>query len=392
MFASPSFSSSSSVPEVGAENVPLDSIGSFSSTQDFSSLARRRSRWRLKSAAARLLPDFGVSTCGTHMVPGASGVTVFRGVTDDSSELRTWLGGVATCKSVWCCPICSAKITERRRHHVLAAVEAAKGLGLKPVMVTLTYSHSATQSLLVGKVAISEALIKLKSGRAWQKLKAKYGVVGSIRALEVTHGEKNGWHPHSHELMFVRADADTAALGAEICLRWLNCLGALGLSGSEAGFSITGTNAAVSEYIAKFGKEPRWDVGRELTKLHSKVGRSRAYDEHSTPFQLLAYAADGDSRCAALFQEFARVFRGAKQLFWSQGLWDLLIGGDEISDEELIETLEEVSEPVCFLHPSEWIAIVANDAIADFLHVCAVGDSLEIERWLDGLFTAGADV
>lgn len=374
---------------VDSESPTLDSVVKFASAQVDSGLLRRRRRWELKNTSALLLPEFGVSSCGKSVIPGSSGVTIFRGPGSDDGELRTWLGGVVTCKSVWCCPVCAAKITERRRQHVLSAVQAARDIGLKPVMVTLTYSHSKTQSLLVGKVAISEALRYLKSGRMWQALKSRYGVVGSIRALEVTHGERNGWHPHSHELIFVRQDADIDAMGAEICMRWLDCLGKLGLSGSEAGFSITDTDAAVAEYIAKWGHEPKWNASHELTKLHSKTGRTRGQAEHSTPFQLLAYAADGDARCGELFVEFAQVFKGAKQLFWSPGLWDLLIGGNEVSDEDLMEELESEGEPVCFVSRAEWGAIVACNGVADFLHVCSQGSVGDIEDWLSSLFCSG---
>ena len=37
---------------------------------------------------------------------------------------------------------------------------------------------------------------KMREHRDYKHLRELFDVVGSIRALEVTHGNANGWHPH----------------------------------------------------------------------------------------------------------------------------------------------------------------------------------------------------
>ena len=50
-------------------------------------------------------------------------------------------GGLQTCGSVWTCPVCAAKIAERRRVELLDAMELHKAQGGAVFLLTLTTPH-----------------------------------------------------------------------------------------------------------------------------------------------------------------------------------------------------------------------------------------------------------
>lgn len=41
-----------------------------------------------------------------------------------------------------------------------------------------------------------------KTGRSLWGAKKRWGIVGNIRAIEITDGLAHGWHPHVHVLCF----------------------------------------------------------------------------------------------------------------------------------------------------------------------------------------------
>jgi hypothetical protein len=69
-------------------------------------------------------------------------------------------------------------------------------------MLTQTIPHARRDVLETLLTAFTEALRKFKQWRAYAWAVRAYGIVGSIRALEVTHGG-NGWHPHAHMVLFL---------------------------------------------------------------------------------------------------------------------------------------------------------------------------------------------
>lgn len=123
--------------------------------------------------------------------------------------------GLATCGSVWACPVCAAKVQERRREEIAEGFKWAYDEGLQPVMVTLTFPHQAWQKLGDLVLQQREALKMLRKGRGWDKFMRQLGYRGLIRALEITRGNA-GWHPHTHEIWFVSQSIKAEDLVAQI--------------------------------------------------------------------------------------------------------------------------------------------------------------------------------
>lgn len=327
-------------------------------------------RFMLQSAARQLMPGERVARC--LRVPNGSGVDVFYAPAVRAAHY----GGLQTCGSVWMCPVCAAKISERRRLELQTALGGYGGL---VALATFTISHQASDALSALLTGFLTSLSKLRSSSPWTRISQRFGVSGSVRALEITHGS-NGWHPHAHILFFLPSDVDLSAFADALRRRWLAVLTRAGLSASWAiGVDVRAADGAVGDYVAKMGHD--WTAAHELTKAVVKKGR-RA--ESRTVAQLLAdYALNGDGQAGALWREYAQLFRGKHQLVWSDGLRARLLPElDEKSDEELAAQHDEMAVLLATLTLPQWRAVVANDARAELLSVAASGDRVQLVSFL----------
>jgi hypothetical protein len=295
----------------------------------------------MKDTAAELLVHSGgddlhklgvrLSHCGK--VPHGQGpVQLMQG-----KNGAAYMSGVKRCNSLACCPNCAHRIAAGRREEMNLALERARALGLSPVLITLTASHSVSDA-----VGGPDGLLpRMKaSKKRWQQL-APYRALkpvlcGHITATEVTFGT-SGPHIHYHLIAFFRLPPDAAMAAAET-LRpaWLKALAAYGLHGNRAAFRADPGHMA-GDYIAKGS----WGPAEELSLANRKVGRGSSRN----PWQLLRDAAANDKQAARLWLAYAAAFRGVRLLVWSRGLRDLLGVGQEIGDDAIPDPAE-TAEPV----------------------------------------------
>lgn len=287
--------------------------------------------------------------------------------------------GLETCSSVWLCAVCSAKISERRRVELGAAVAAWKG---EVVLATYTIRHRSADDLGRSVDGLLKARRLARSGEWSQKFNSRYGVGGSVRALEVTHGQ-NGWHPHIHELLFVAGGVDRQELLEELRARWSAMVGKAGLRDvNEHGVDVQIADMTVADYVAKFGHTRTWGPEHEVAKAVSKRGRSGG----RTPVDLLAAATfDGDHKAGRLWRHYALTFKGRRQLVWSAGLRELLGLGAETSDVEIAEDVKPYSHLLASLSAAQWRAILRLDLRMETLQIASRGDTGALWEFLGAL-------
>lgn len=268
-------------------------------------------------------------------------------------------GGLATCGSVWTCPICSSKISERRKLEITSAADLHKEAAGGLYLVTMTWGHRRHDNLhcMVKKTRL--ALARLRKQRSYVQNARFIDTVGMVRSLEVTHGESNGWHPHFHELWFLKNKLSKRQLSAWKKVLFKNwhrqCLkSGLGLPNRKFGVTIFEAESA-AEYVAKFGNLPRWDIGSELAKHQLKNGRNGG----RTPWDLLRLYSIGETRFFPLFLDYANSFFGARQVFWSTGLKQVF-GIQDLTDEELAALEEERAHEMCQLTKDEWRNVLSQ--------------------------------
>ena len=322
---------------------------------DYDPGAAKIGRFVTQAAARSCLPESRTAKClrfrrGNDGV-GFQGVSVWRAVEHATAHYK----GLQTCGSVWACPVCSGTISERRRVELAQAIAMHRAAGGVVLLLTLTNRHERRDDLGELVKGQAEALRRFMRGtKAAKSWFAALGSIGTIRAMEVTHGDANGWHPHYHVLVFARAGVDLSEMSRQGAAIWANCckLAGLRIPSIERGLTLQGGDYA-AKYVGKWGLE------QEMTKGHQK----KALAGGATPFDLLRRIVAGDrvSRSAALFREFAGVFKGRRQLVWSKGL-KARFAVEDASDEAIAEGGDiEGSELFARISLVEWRAVLRAD-------------------------------
>lgn len=317
----------------------------------------RAERYALKSVVNRLLPTSRTSKCMRWRAPLQS-VEVLKA----REHGRAFYGGLQVCARVWACPVCAAKISERRRVELVEAIEAAKGIGLRVYLLTLTVPHGLGDDVRQVVAGVLDAWRKCTDDRAGKALRNGFKIRGTIRALEVTHG-RNGFHPHLHVLLFLEPGASPVEVERQFCALWQRACIKVGLPcpSDEHGCRVEdGSHAAA--YASKWGLES------EMTKSHTKKGRNGS----RTPWDFLRAILAGDEdakQCRVLFLAYVDAFKGKRQLYWSNGLRQLLAVKQEATDEDIAAAQEENADLLATLTVEEWRAVLITRSEAHLLAV-----------------------
>jgi hypothetical protein len=322
------------------------------------------------------MPTERVSVCLRRPIPGAAFVSVLYSPRQKAAHF----GGLQVCGSVWMCAVCAARISEVRRVELTAATKAWGG---QIVLATFTLQHKRSDGLEGLLADLQGAVRKMRSGRAWMSFQERYGVAGSIRALEVTDGF-NGFHPHQHVLFFVAGGIDLDAFERELRDRWGASVDKVGRYASPRwGLNVKAATADIAAYVAKWGHEPKWTTAHELAKSISKRGRA----DRLTMMDLLeSYVVLGDLAAGERWREYALAFKGKKQLVYSKGLRALLgLIAEEKTDEEIVEERIEDAVALALLDMKAWRVVLANDARGELLDVASSGDPAAVRSFLLGL-------
>lgn len=241
--------------------------------------------------------------------------------------------GLERCSSIWACPVCSAVIRAERAREIQQGADNWAARGATVLMITATTRHYRADPLSVNLDLAMAAWRKLVAHRTWKALKARLGVAGYVRAVEVTWSNANGWHPHIHVLVFARSrlsDAQVAELQGEVFELWQTVVMRSGGRSLSAEHGVRVTRGASADYVAKVQEHDR-GTGLEMARLDLKSGRYGSL----TPFELLDSAEH-----RARWLEYVEATHGRRAITWSRGLRDLLELGEEATDEELIEQTE----------------------------------------------------
>jgi hypothetical protein len=305
---------------------PKQELGSKLSSKEFPRQLARRERHSLRRTSADLLKNIDglrktqerLYKCG--WVPIADGIQVLK-----STVARANYGaGICHCGLGLLCPVCAQGISEYKRNEIRTGLERWFIQGKSAFMATFTIQHQAQNengefySLADTLSKIQTAIRWFKSGKGWQSLKAKYKIIGDIKAVEITVSLGNGWHPHLHILFFCEMenipDETAQDIKNDFYKRWFDLLDKQGeFANYEHGVDVRAGTLGVGDYLAKMGLE---GVDYELAKANTKLGRDNG---HYSPFELLKLAQAGDNWAAERFKDFAKSVHGLTAIKWSGG-------------------------------------------------------------------------
>jgi hypothetical protein len=287
---------------------------------------------------------------------------------------------------------------------VTAALEAHTGAGGGLVFTTLTVRHNRRQSLENVWGTVSSAWSAIIRTGAWRGGArsvgdvARYGILGWIRVVEVTHGS-SGWHVHIHAVILTAAPLtrdDAELLGARMLGRWSAACVRAGMAAPSRQHGIdvqvvSGREAhlGVSKYLTKSGLG---GLAQELQGAQTKL----AGGGNRGPWQIAAaiHAAvdagqDPDPQDVAIWSAWERGSRGRRQIAWSAGLRDRLLPDEaELSDEEIADQELAGETLVCFTGDS-WKCMRRNTfallQLLEAVEACAdqVAATAAAVRWFE---------
>ncbi|MBY0264080.1 MAG: protein rep [Holosporales bacterium] len=317
----------------------------------------RAERYIFQSISRLAFPKERVSFCLRNKVPDKE-IEVWR----HTNTNKAFYAGLMVCGLFWICPVCAAKISERRRMELKSAYDQHLELGGFVSLLTLTFSHKKTDILKDTLLKFSKSTKRFMSGKRYQNFRDKIGFVGSIRAFEITYGS-NGFHPHVHIAIFHDNDVDLKALEKELFPQWEKACLSNGLTtGERYGLKLENGEKA-NDYMAKFGT---WGLDREMTKSHMKKGKK----DSLSPFDFLRnYHLDGKQKWLNLFIEYGQAMKGKIQLFWSRGLKSRFLIEDK-TDEEVAKEKIEKADLLGHISYPDWKIILRHEKRSQILDIC----------------------
>lgn len=320
----------------------------------------RLERYALQSISRVILPYERVAKCLRVRI--SSDVDIWK-----TRDARFHYGGLITCGSIWACPICASKISERRKGELIQAMANWRQIGGEILFLTQTIPHYAHDHLKPLLAKFGRARRLMRNRATWRTWAKPVGLQGIIKALEITH-TKNGWHIHTHELLFVRPGLECLVEAERLLPFWQSACVTAGLPEPNGHGLTVEDGSKASAYVTK------WGIEDELTKAHIKKSKG---EKGRTPFDFLRdILKDGDLEHGELFKEYYGAFKGKKQLAWSKGLRALLRLGVEKTDEELAAEIEESATLFAQLSPEEWRIVLKRDKRGELLEVAKLGKTV----------------
>lgn len=341
---------------------------------------KRCHRWLIPPKARE-----GMANAGIHLT---GGVEIWHERMGKSAHYR----GLETCKSVWSCPVCSARLMERRTQELQGIVSRHTAAGGQLVHATYTVPHTRTDCArdLVQLLGASyNGMGEGRSFKAWRK----DCTVGDVRAFEVTWGNANGFHPHYHVLYFLAPgvqvfdDTDDAEvergpdaisvtdLQGFLYRQWAGAAvrSGLGEPSEEHGVKVTiakSQEELLAQYVGKFGREPSrplWGAEAEMVKAHAKVGDQERY--HPFDFLRAGMLRDRSRNWRALWTEYCAAFKGQQQLRGLKKLADRY-QVETLQDDELFNRAptDQDFALLAVLSPDEWRVILDCGARGLLIH------------------------
>lgn len=260
--------------------------------------------------------------------------------------------------------------------------------------VTFTLRHRKGDALVMLLAVLLGAFRAMCAGRGGQAFRSAFGVVGMVRALEITFGA-NGWHPHLHVIFLTRGrtnEVTAAKLAFWLTERWYGAVTKrLKVAAPAEGIgvqveAVTGRGGALARYVAKLQEGSHAaPASMELTRFDLKVARRGREGGSFTPFDLLVEydvaRANGRHKdaayLAALWREYEAATAGKSAIHWSRGLAERL-GVFITSDARAVEDYATHGEIVATLNLWEWKAICRFGLREELLKVAEAGDTMDL--------------
>lgn len=359
----------------------------------------------LKVSKAILVDNQRRNYCQSVAFDSEKGIGVYY----NQENKKATFSGYQSCGSPTC-PHCGNKIALANESEIKRAIEACKEQGYDYSLFTNTIRHKRHHTLAELLDFYSKIFEVFRNSKPYRKMK-RLGYLGDIKALETPHSDNNGWHPHYHTLMIFNrllTDEEKEFCEKKLISAWLKACSTVierdqlnphDLMPERDFIDLTFNKGQIDdtlgEYMTKQGvdttfiqfkdnseirirskefiENPKWGVGKELTRGNSKRSRGESVTPNDM-LRLIAGEIDNEddtqfNKYALLYREFVTAMTGRSMLRWTPKLRQRLFGDDyeEQSDQEKADYLGENSEQVLSLSVEQEKAIRKFNSESHFL-------------------------
>jgi len=330
--------------------------------------AYRKERYKLQHIASGVLDNKRLAGCRRTVISPKNTVDIMR----NTESGKCNYSGLMSCGLLWVCPVCAARIALQRKQELLTADLDGYHTGL----LTLTISHGQHDTLESLLSDLSVMRNKLRSGRWWKKFREDNAFTGAITNTEVTLGG-NGWHVHYHMLMIFSELPNFEQLEAQLYYKWEALAKKQGRYTSAA-HGVDFRQCEKLDYITK------WSIHSEL--IHGE--RKQAHQDNISVWEMLRRIGQGEREYEKYFREYAKCFKGKKQLVWGRGLKKLL-SVEEVDQDagEADQDAGEVVELLLRLTYDDWQLIKKYQSRARVLELAEVSGVFGVSAYFAWLAT-----
>ena len=336
--------------------------------------------------------------------------------------------GLNSCKSAWCCPVCSARQMSKYAAKIACAIDALKERDQVAAMVTLTVPHTSgftceqTTEILynVWKAFTlhGNKILAASKNDIFSNCMAALESKHRVRVCEYTWGQK-GWHPHFHCLLwFPRKNIDKLLEWEErLNQRWLELCKRYTIRQLLIGYPKTQRKTVKAQVVARVNimysklndvskcvyisqKDNKvivqesstylcgWGGDKELT---GNVKNKATKEGHYTWQQILEKAINGDPTQDwwKLYFEYAiatRKYRHARINFSvHSGLCKIItehkntVGYREVLKKNATDLVQKNGKwrVVCWFTVPQWQSICSNRLTVEILELAMLDNAIE---------------
>lgn len=295
---------------------------------------------------------------------------------------------VIRCKSKHLCPLCRPVLLREYGKKLEELRKICEKGKCKTYMLTFTFQHTKGDSLQYG-VDLLKNSFRWLNGRRFFQEKLRPQFFGYVSTIEVTWGERNGWHPHLHVLLFVHPEIvdgnlefiDRYDLHKKLDHLWSNSLARNGYQGDYYAYhkdddfeftTIKVTECHDASYLSK------WSLGTELSSSHKTGKRSDRFSLVQLERQLLVKNGGGDW-VHPILKEYYDVMHNVHLHNPSRFGYGFPKLRKEIFakvDEDKVLEGEE-KKLLCFVLEESWKDMLAENHVAPFFSMLSDGVSPE---------------
>jgi hypothetical protein len=285
--------------------------------------------------------------------------------------------------------------------------------------VVQTFKHTREDDLKHNLSMLALARTKMHGAWEYKEFCKLYGFVGTIRTLEVTHSDRNGWHPHIHQLILTRSSWPISRFlrfKASYMRMWRKYALRAGLVSyddactfdlvSDERESLRRMSDYVSGDTGFLTDEELIEMDNQISNLDRREKNNStstakemtfqavkmAKNESRSPMQLLRdFAISGCVYSGALFHEYLDAFDGKRQVLWSNDL-KKKFGIKDFNDRELAEKAPVDEILLGILNKAEWSAVLANPrARGEILKIAESSEWADVQEFVEVLYLRYVD-